>query len=222
MIVMLLVAVCVYLNVQPAALAALGVQDVLVPAREVALDAPGLAQEAALVAPVLVQVVVQDALVRVREVVLGDVPVVQELARVDVADVLVLVRVDVLDVQELVQEVARVVPARVPGDVKDVPVALVRAREVAQEDVLVAQAVLALVQDVPVLVADAADVQVVVLTALEDVLLLVKVAQTQAASQDAEAVIVALDALDVVDVEVLQFQFHQLRNLKFYMVKKEK
>ena len=208
MIVMLLVAVCVYLNVQPAALAALGVQDVLVPAREVALDAPGLAQEAALVAPVLVQVVVQDALVRVREVVLGDVPVVQELARVDVADVLVLVRVDVLDVQELVQEVARVVPVRVPGDALDVLAALVR--------------VLVRVQDAPALVADVEGVLDVVLTALEDVQHLVRVVQTQVVSQDAEVVIVALDVLDAVGVEVLQSQFHQLRNLKFYMVKKEK
>ena len=121
---------------------------------------------------------------------------------------LALVRVDVLVVQELAQEDVLAALVRVPGDALDVLAALVR--------------VLVRVQDAPALVADVEGVLDVVLTALEDVQHLVRVVQTQVVSQDAEVVIVALDVLDAVGVEVLQSQFHQLRNLKFYMVKKEK
>ena len=135
---------------------------------------------------------------------------------------LALVRVDVLVVQELAQEDVLAALVRVPGDALDVLAALVRVPGDALDVLAALVRVLVRVQDAPALVADVEGVLDVVLTALEDVQHLVRVVQTQVVSQDAEVVIVALDVLDAVGVEVLQSQFHQLRNLKFYMVKKEK
>lgn len=200
MTVMHLAVDCVYHNVLLLALVVADVQAVL----ELVLEG------------------VVDVVELVLAVVKVDVRAALELALVAVADVLVRAPVAarvvvqvVLDVLALAQEVVRVAVA-------DVQVALARVLVVVQADVQVALVAQELVQDVQGLVVDAEDVLDVALTVLEDVLLLAKAAEILVVNPGVEVVIVVLDALDAVDVEALQFQFHQPRSLKFYMVKKEK